>query len=61
MDFELYKVPIGGGEGVRMNIRGRSAEFSPDGKRVAYSRRIEGGYEYWLAENVLPAQPGSVK
>lgn len=61
MDFELYKVPIGGGEAVRMNIRGRSAEFSPDGKRVAYSRRIEGGYEYWLAENVLPAQPGSVK
>jgi Tol biopolymer transport system component len=61
MDFELYKVPSGGGEPVRMNIRGRSAEFSPDGKRIAYSRRVDGGYEYWLAENVLPAPAGRVK
>ena len=61
MDFELYKVPAGGGEPVRMNIRGRSAEFSPDGKRIAYTRRIDAGYEYWLAEHVLPAQAGKVK
>jgi Tol biopolymer transport system component len=55
MDFELYKVPAGGGEPVGMNIKGRSPEFSPDGKSIAYSRRIEAGYEYWLGENVLPA------
>lgn len=61
MDFELYKVPAGGGEPVRMNIMGRSAEFSPDGKRIAYSRRVEGGYEYWLAENVLPARANRAK
>jgi Tol biopolymer transport system component len=61
MDFELYKVSPGGGEPVRMNIRGRSPEFSPDRKRITFSRRIDAGYEYWLAENVLPAQAGKVK
>jgi Tol biopolymer transport system component len=54
MDFDLYKVPANGGEPVKMNIKGRSPEFSPDGKRIAFSRRVDSGYEYWLGENFLP-------
>lgn len=54
MDFELYKVPANGGEPVKMNIKGRSPEFSPDGKKIAYSRRVESGYEYWLVVDFLP-------
>jgi Tol biopolymer transport system component len=53
MQFELYKIGAEGGQPVRMNIQGRSAEFSPDGKRLAYQRWIGGGYEFWLAENIL--------
>jgi Tol biopolymer transport system component len=34
--------------------RDRSPDFSPDGKRIAFSRRLEAGYEYWLAENAIP-------
>ena len=54
MDFELYKIAAGGGEPINMNIKGRNPEFSPDGKKIAYSRRIDSGYEYWLVENALP-------
>ena len=53
MDFELYKIRLDGGEPVKLNIRGRSPEFSTDGKRLTYSRWIGGGYEFWLAENLL--------
>jgi len=52
MDFELYKIRLEGGEPVKLNIRGASPEFSPDGKRLAYSRWIGGGYEFWLVENI---------
>jgi Tol biopolymer transport system component len=54
MDFDLYRVPATGGEPVKMNIRGQRPEFSPDGKRIAFSRTIDFGYEYWLVENFLP-------
>jgi len=53
MDFELYKIRLEGGEPVKLNIQGRSPEFSPDGKKLTYSRWIGGGYEFWLAENFL--------
>lgn len=53
MQFELYKIRVEGGQPVRMNIQGRSAEFSPDGKRLAYARWIGSGYEFWLAENIF--------
>lgn len=56
MDFELCKVLADGGEPEKMNIRGRSAAFSPDGKKIAYSRRLEGYYEFWLVENFLPLE-----
>jgi len=56
MDFELYKVPAEGGEPEKMNIRGRSAEYSPDGEKIVFSRRLEGYYEFWLVENFLPEE-----
>ena len=56
MDFELCKVLAEGGEPEKMNIRGRGAAFSPDGKKIAYSRRLEGYYEFWLVENFLPIE-----
>jgi len=56
MDFELLKVPAEGGEPEKMNIRGRSAVFSPNGKKIAFSRRLENYYEFWLVENFLPEE-----
>jgi Tol biopolymer transport system component len=54
MDFEIYRVGANGGEPEKMNILGRSLKYSPDGKRIAYSRWIGGGYEFWVVENILP-------
>jgi Tol biopolymer transport system component len=56
MDFELCKVPAEGGEPEKMNVKGRSAVFSPDGKKIAFSRRLEAYYEFWLVENFLPEE-----
>jgi len=56
MDFELLKVPAEGGTPEKMNIMGRSAECSPDGKKIAFSRRLEGYYEFWVIENFLPKE-----
>lgn len=61
MDFDLYKIPADGGEPVKMNIKGRSPAYSPDGKRIVFSRSIDSGYEYWLVENALSAPPGKTK
>jgi len=61
MDFELYKIAADGGEPIRMNIRGRSPEFSPDGKRIVFGRSIDYGYEYWVVENGLPVPAGKAK
>jgi Tol biopolymer transport system component len=58
MNFDLYKIPSDGGEPVAMNIRGQRPEFSPTGARVVYSRTVDWGYEYWLAENVIPSGEG---
>jgi len=54
MDFDVYKIPADGGTPEKLNIKGRSVVFSPDGKKIAYSRRLTGGYEFWLVENFLP-------
>jgi Tol biopolymer transport system component len=56
MDFELCKVPAEGGEPEKMNVKGRSAVFSPDGKKIAFSRRLGAYYEFWLVENFLPEE-----
>lgn len=52
MDFELYKVRLDEGKPAKLNIRGRSPEFSPDGNKIAYTRWIKGGYQFWIVENI---------
>jgi len=51
---QIYSVPSDGGEIKMMNIEGFSPDFSPDGKRIAYGKRMQGKVEYWLVENFLP-------
>jgi len=53
-DHWLYKVPAEGGKPEKMNIMGRMADLSPDGKKVVFSRNTAFGYEFWLVENFLP-------
>ncbi len=61
MEFELYKVPAEGGEPEKMNIKGRSAEYSPEGKKIAFSRCVANILEFWIVENFLPEVKGPKK
>jgi len=54
-DRRLYKVSAEGGTPEKLNIRGMMPDFSPDGKKIAYSRLSESVTEFWLVENFLPA------
>lgn len=56
MDFEMMRIAATGGTPEKMNILGRSLTYSPDGKKIAFSRWHGGGYEFWIAENVLPGE-----
>ena len=51
---QIYAVPSDGGEIKKMDIEGFSPDFSPDGKRIAYAKSLQGKFEYWLVENFLP-------
>jgi Tol biopolymer transport system component len=51
---QIYAVPSDGGEIKKMDIEGSSPDFSPDGKSIAYGKRLQGRIEYWLVENFLP-------
>jgi len=53
-DHRLYKVSGEGGKPEKLNIMGRMPDFSPDGKKVVFSRTVEYGTEFWLVENFLP-------
>ena len=53
-DHLLYKVSSEGGKPEKLNIKGRLPSYSPNGKKIAYSRRLEAYYEYWVIENFLP-------
>jgi hypothetical protein len=53
MEFELYRIPTEGGTPEQLNIKRRSPMFSPDGRKIAYSRQTGQGYEFWLVENLL--------
>jgi len=57
-DRRLYKVSAEGGTPEKMNIMGRMPDFSPDGKKIAYSRISESSTEFWLVENFLPKSAG---
>ena len=61
MDFEILRVAVDGGKPEKMNILGRSLKYSPDGTRIAYSRWHGSGYEFWIAENVLPNEKSEGK
>lgn len=52
-DRRLYKVSAEGGTPERLNIMGMMPDFSPDGKKIAYSRLSEYSIEFWMAENFL--------
>jgi len=51
---QIYAVPSDGGEIKKLDIEGFSPDFSPDGKRIAYGKNLQGKFEYWLVENFLP-------
>jgi Tol biopolymer transport system component len=51
---QIYAVPSDGGEIKKMDIEGSNPDFSPDGKSIAYGKRLQGRFEYWLVENFLP-------
>jgi Tol biopolymer transport system component len=53
-DLRLYEVSAEGGTPEKMNIMGMMPDFSPDGKKIAYSRISESSTEFWLVENFLP-------
>jgi Tol biopolymer transport system component len=57
-DQRLYKVSAEGGTPEKLNIMGRMPDFSPDGKKIAYSRISESSTEFWLVENFLPKSIG---
>ena len=42
------------GKPEKLNIRGKSPDISPDGKKIAYYRIAKQPFEFWLAENFLP-------
>jgi Tol biopolymer transport system component len=52
--FQLYRVPVEGGEPVALNIEGFYPDCSPDGKKIVYSKLMKSAYEFWLIENFLP-------
>lgn len=53
-ESELYIVSSEGGKAEKLNIKGRGPDVSPDGKKIAYSRRTEQRMDFWLVENFLP-------
>jgi Tol biopolymer transport system component len=55
-DHWLYNIPTDGGKPEKLNIMGRMADLSPDGKKVVFSRNTAFGYEFWLVENFLPVE-----
>jgi Tol biopolymer transport system component len=55
MDHRLYRVSAEGRKPEKLNIMGQAPDFSPDGKKIVFSRTIQsGGDEFWLVENFLP-------
>jgi Tol biopolymer transport system component len=61
MDFEMMRVAAAGGTPEKMNILGRSLTYSQDGKKIAFQRWHGAGYEFWIAENVLPGAKAKAK
>jgi Tol biopolymer transport system component len=56
---QLFSVPSTGGELTKLNIEGTFAEYSPDGKRIAFAKRSKTIHEFWLVENFRPGEANS--
>jgi Tol biopolymer transport system component len=55
-DQRLYKVSAEGGKPEKLNIMGMMPDFSPNGKKIVFSRSTEYSIEFWLVENFLPEE-----
>jgi Tol biopolymer transport system component len=51
---QIYAIPANGGDIKKLNIEGFSPDFSSDGKKIVYGKRLQKKVEYWLVENFLP-------
>jgi len=54
--LQMYTMSVDGGEMTNLNIQGGDPDFSPDGKKIVFSRNIFNIFEYWLVENFLPVE-----
>jgi len=52
--LKLYIVSSKGGEIKSLDIEGSLPDFSPDGKKIAFSRATGSRTEFWVVENFLP-------
>lgn len=52
----MHTMSVDGGEMTNLNIQGGDPDFSPDGKKIVFSRNIFNIFEYWLVENFLPVE-----
>ncbi len=52
----LHMVSIEDGEIQDLNIEGYMPDFSPDGKKIAYTRLMGTRTEFWMLENFLPEE-----
>ncbi len=55
IDTNMWHIPTsGGGPAVRLpgsTLRDEGAEYSPDGRKIAYSSNQTGSFEVWVAQN----------
>jgi len=52
----LYVVSSKGGEIRKLNIQGETPDYSPDGSKIAYVKRLKTINEFWIVENFLPKE-----
>ncbi|MCK4336599.1 MAG: PD40 domain-containing protein [Candidatus Aminicenantes bacterium] len=52
----LYVVSSKGGEIRKLNIQGDTPDYSPDGSKIAYVKRLKTINEFWIVENFLPEE-----
>jgi len=52
----LHMMSARGGEIKNLNIEGLESDYSPDGKKIVFSRGTGARKEFWLVENFLPEE-----
>jgi Tol biopolymer transport system component len=53
---QIFTMSVDGGVMTNLNIQGGDPDFSPDGKKIVFSRNVFNIFEYWLVENFLPVK-----